>query len=108
MSDINADELMADAKRIVKACAIAQVGDHHSMAEVEVADQMDRILDEPDLCYAVVKVFSGALAKMASEIAAELLESPAPEELEAVAIEYIRRAVDDIEYRAQSRPDDAD
>jgi hypothetical protein len=108
VSGINADELMADAKRIVKACAIAQVGDHHSMAEAEVADQMAGILDELDLCYAIVKVFSGALAKMASEIAVELVESPAPEELEAVAIEYIRRTVDDIEYRAQSRPDDDD
>lgn len=108
MADFNIDpaELMADAIRIVKACSSAQVGDHHAMADAEVMDQMERILSEPNLCYAVVKTFSATVAAFASSNAEEVLGTNRGAKHEALAIEFIRAGVDNLGFNIQSRPNE--
>jgi hypothetical protein len=91
--DVDASEMLANAKRIVEACAIAQVGDHHSMAEVEVMAQIGQ-LEDPNLRYAVIKTFSGLAAALARALAKD----------ESKAIQFVRAAVNGISYRAQPRP----
>jgi hypothetical protein len=90
---IDPDEVVAEAKRFVEACAIAQVGDHHSMAEAEVMSRIEQ-LEEPNLCYAVVKTFAGTVAAFAAAVS----------ENESEAISFIREAVANLEIRTEPRP----
>ena len=99
------DEVVSEAVRIVKAVSIAQVGDHHPMAEVEVMDQFDS-LDDPDLLYAVVKTFAGTVAALASYTASEMRPSATGAEHEEIACEVIRRAIDGLGHIVQKRSQD--
>lgn len=92
---ISPDEIVANAKHIVEACATAQVGDHHSMAEAEVISQIDE-LEDPNLLYAVVKVFSGVVSAFAMNLADD----------EPTAVEAIRIAVHNLQFRSDTGPDE--
>ncbi len=104
-SSIDPDALVAEARNIVKALSIAQVGGHHSMAELEAMDFFDR-LEEPNLLYAVLKVFSATVAALAEYTATETIGIEDGAEHEQFAAEFIRRGVDALELDISPRTDE--
>jgi hypothetical protein len=104
MTDDEIEKLVEKAKWIVKALAEAQVGDHHSIANLEAMEQIDQLEDDPELLYAVLRMFSGALAVTAGLATTDAIGDETGPRYEAATIEFIRRAVDELDYNAH-RPD---
>jgi hypothetical protein len=105
VSDDEATQLVTRAKEIVKALAIAQVGQHHSMANLEALAQIDQFEDDPDLLYAVLRVFSGAMNVLAGVHTSDAIHEESGQRFEEITIEFIRRAVDDLDATAHRLDD---
>ncbi len=106
VTDDEIESLVDKAKGIVKALAEAQVGDHHSIANLEAMEQIDRFEDDPELLYAVLRMFSGALAVMAGLVTTDAIGDELGPKYEAATIELIRRAVDELDYTAHRLDED--
>ena len=101
--DIDPDAILAEALGIVEALSIAQVGDHGSMADLEAMAFHDR-LEDPNLSFAVVRVFAGLVAAFAGYIAAARTGTSKGAEYERVARDLIRRSTSGLAFRAERRP----
>jgi hypothetical protein len=106
VTDDDVEQLIESAKAIVKALAEAQVGDHHSMANLEAMEQIDQFEDDPELLYAVLRMFSGALAVTAGLLTTDAIGEKTGPTYEAATIDFIRRAVDGLDYNAHRLDDD--
>jgi hypothetical protein len=104
-SNIDPAALNAEARLIVKACAIVQVGRHRTMARADVMRQLDRFEDNPDMLCLVLQMLSGAVAGLAEAYAGETLGHRSTAELEKAAVALICAAVDDLDLHIQ-RPGD--
>jgi hypothetical protein len=96
-SNMDPAELNAEARLIVKACSIVQVGGHHTMAHADVMRQLDRFEDNPDMLCLALRILSGAVAGLAEAYAQEVLGHRSSPELEKAAVAFVCAAVDDLD-----------
>ncbi len=62
--------------------------------------------NDPELLYAVLRMFSGALAATAGLVTTDAIGDETGPRYEAATIEFIRRAVDGLDYNARRLDDD--
>jgi len=106
-SNIDPAALNAEARLIVKACAIVQVGRHQTMAQADVMHQLDRFADNPDMLCLVLKILSGAVAGLAEAYAEDIVGHRSTAELEKAAVALICAAVDDLDVHVHGPGDES-
>ena len=99
----NADDLFDTARALVEGFAISQVGDNNELAELEVQAEFDE-LDDPDMLYSVIRIFSTLTAAFARVITIDRQPGTiTAAALDDATIATIRHALHTIDWKMEGR-----